>query len=316
MPELEDNFAEVIVNHTAGDPMNEDVVWTNLSQQAIAESLARLGTPVSTEVVRDLLGEYGFVKRKAQKSRSMGECAHRNEQFEYLAALQDEYLDAGQPVLSVDTKKKEMLGNFFRDGQVYTTEMIETFDHDFKSHSSGLAIPHGIYDVGRNVGHITLGVSHDTSQFACDALRSWWRRHGQRAYPKAKKMLLLCDCGGSNGYRHYIFKEDLQHLANELELPIRIAHYPPYCSKYNPIEHRLFPHVTRACKGVIFHTLEIVQKFIRRTTTRTGLRITLNTFTKAYQTGRKASAEFLETLPIVFDDFLPQWNYTVVPGRC
>jgi hypothetical protein len=315
MPELEENFAEAVNNHTAGDPMDEDVVWTNLSQVEIAENLSDLGTPVSTHVVRDLLDEYGFVRRKAQKSRSMGECAHRNEQFEYIAELRDEYEDAGQPVLSMDTKKKEMLGNFSRDGQVYTTETIKTNDHDFNSHASGLVIPHGLYDLARNVGHITLGTSHDTSQFACDAVRWWWRGHGQREYPVATQMLLLCDCGGSNSSRHYIFKEDLQHLANDLGLSIRIAHYPPYCSKYNPIEHRLFPHVTRACKGVVFHTLDIVRRFMRRTSTRTGLRTTLKTLTKAYEKGRKATDAFLEAMPIVFDEFLPQWNYTAVPGR-
>lgn len=314
MPELEDNFAEVLVDHTAGDPMDEDVVWTYLTQQEIADSLAELGTPVSTEVVGDLLEEFGFVQRQAQKRRSMGHSPHRNEQFEYIAELRDEYLDAGEPVLSMDTKKKEMLGNYFRDGRLYTTETIETYDHDFPSHSSGLVIPHGLYDLARNVGHVTLGVSHDTSQFACDCVRSWWRRNGRRNYPHARRMLLLCDCGGSNSHRHYIFKEELQRLAGDLELPIRIAHYPPYCSKYNPIEHRLFPHITRACQGVIFHTLDIVQRFIRRTTTSTGLRVTLHTITKAYETGRKASAEFLEALPIVFDEFLPQWNYTAVPG--
>jgi hypothetical protein len=302
-----------MAENTAGDPNGDGVIWTHLTQREIAERLAKLGTPVSTEVVRKLLDDFDFAKRKAQKKRSMGHNSHRNEQFEYIAELKQEFLEAGEPVISMDTKKKEALGNFFREGQLYTTGVLETYDHDFNSLSDGMVIPHGLYDLGRNVGHVTLGLSHDTSEFACDSFYTWWRRYGQRAYPDAEEILLLCDCGGSNGYRHYIFKEDLQRLVNQIEIPIRVAHYPPYCSKHNPIEHRLFNHITRACQGVIFHTLDIVKRFVRRTCTRTGLRVTLNVLTKNYQTKRKASAKFLESMPIQFDEFLPDWNYTAVP---
>ena len=163
------------------------------------------------------------------------------------------------------------------------------------------------------MGHVTLGRSHDTSQFACDSFLGWWRQYGRRAYPRASKILLLCDCGGSNNYRHHIFKEDLQRLVNRIDIPIRIAHYPPYCSKYNPIEHRLFPHITRACQGIVFHTLEIVKRFIRNTCTRTGLRVTLNVLEKEYKTRRQATAAFLENYPILFDEYLSDLNYTAVP---
>jgi hypothetical protein len=315
MPALEDNFVEVVAEHTAGDPTGGDVIWTHLTQREIAERLTKLGTPVSTEVVRVLLEDFEFAKRKAQRRRSMGRDPRRNEQFENIAALRYEFLEAGEPVISMDTKKKERLGNFFREGQLYTIGVQETYDHDFYSRSDGLVIPHGLYDVRRNVGHVTLGLSHDTSEFACDSLSLWWRRYGRRAYPDAEIILLLCDCGGSNGYRHHIFKEDLQRLVNKIEIPIRVAHYPPYCSKHNPIEHRLFNHITRACQGVIFHTLEIVKRSILRTCTRTGLRVTLDVLTKHYQTKRKASAKFLESMPIIFDELLPQWNYTAVPCR-
>jgi hypothetical protein len=302
-----------MAENTAGDPNDGEVIWTHLTQREIAERLAKLGTPVSTEVVRQLLDDFDFAKRKAQKKRSMGHNPHRNEQFEYIAELKQDFLKAGEPVISMDTKKKEPLGNFFREGHLYTTGVLETYDHDFNSLSDGMVIPHGLYDLGRNVGHVTLGLSHDTSEFACDCFYTWWRRYGQRAYPDAEEILLLCDCGGSNGYRHYIFKEDLQRLVNKIEIPIRVAHYPPYCSKHNPIEHRLFNHITRACQGVIFHTLEIVKRFVRRTSTSTGLRVTLNVLTKNYQTKRKASAKFLESMPIIFDEFLPDWNYTAIP---
>lgn len=320
MPELEDNFVEVMEEQTAGDPVNSEVVWTSLTQQEIADSLGQLGTPVSTEVVRHLLADFDFSKRKAQKSLAMGAYPHRNEQFEYLSELKEEYLQAGEPVISMDTKKKEMLGNFFRSGHLYANGVLKTLDHDFASHSDGMVIPHGLYDLRRNVGHITLGCSHDTSEFACASFLGWWRRYGVRAYPNAAEILLLCDCGGSNNYRHHIFKEDLQRLVNRIGIPIRIAHYPPYCSKYNPIEHRLFPHVTRACQGIVFHGLDIVKRFIRKTCTRTGLRVTLNVLAKQYETKRKATAEFLEAYPILFDEHLTDLNYTAVPydyiGSC
>lgn len=312
MPELEDNFVEVIVDHTAGDP-TDDVIWTHLTQQEIADRLEQSGTPVSTAVVRQLLKDFNFSKRQAQKKRSMGHHPDRNAQFEYIAQLKQEYLEAGNPVISMDSKSKEPLGNFFRAGRLYTNGVLEANDHDFRSQADALVIPHGLYDLARNVGHITLGLSHDTSAFACDSLGAWWGRYGCRAHPNADMMLLLCDCGGSNSYRHYIFKEDLQRLVNGLGIPIRVAHYPPYCSKHNPIEHRLFPHVTRACQGVIFHTLEIVKRFIAKTSTRAGLRVTVSVLDKIYETKRKASDSFKKAMPLLFDEFLPDWNYIAVP---
>ena len=166
----------------------------------------------------------------------------------------------------------------------------------------------------RNLGHITLGLSHDTSQFACDSFRLWWRRHGQHSYPKAKSILLLCDAGGSNSCRHYIFKEDLQRLVNQIGVPIRVAHYPPHCSKYNPIDHRLFCHVTRAWSGVIFRTLDIVTECLRRVWTSTGLKVTYAVLDKTYETKRRASDDFLAAFPIQVSDILPDWNYTAVPN--
>ncbi|HUT89901.1 MAG TPA: hypothetical protein VMY37_10410, partial [Thermoguttaceae bacterium] len=163
------------------------------------------------------------------------------------------------------------------------------------------------------VGHITLGTSHDTSQFARDSFRLWWQRHGARAYPDAKSILLLCDGGGSNNCRHYIFKEDLQRVVNRMGIPIRVAHYPPYCSKYNPIEHRVYPHVTRAWCGVVFRALDIVTACLRRVWTSTGLKVTYAVLDKVYQLKRQASDRFLETFPVQFEDPLPEWNYTVVP---
>ena len=187
------------------------------------------------------------------------------------------------------------------------------FDHDWKSLADGVAIPHGLYDLTLNLGYIHIGISHDTSEFACDAIRDWWQHYGSMQYATASSILLLCDGGGSNGSRHYIFKQDLQALVNELGIEIRVAHYPPYTSKYNPIEHRLFPHVTRACQGVIFESVEMVKDLMARAKTQTGLKVFTAILDKLYETGRKTTEEFKQTMEIVFDDYLPQWNYRAKP---
>lgn len=243
----------------------------------------------------------------------MKQVAHRNEQFERIAELKASYRAAGNPVVSMDTKKKEQIGNFYRDGSLYTTAAVQTFDHDFTSFSQGVVIPHAIYDLHLNQGFINIGISRDTSEFACDSLRHWWDQKGRFDYPHATSILVLCDGGGSNSARHYIFKQDLQSLVDEIGVEIRIAHYPPYCSKYNPVEHRLFPHVTRACQGVIFTSLELVCQLIAKTHTRQGLSVTVDVLDQIYETGRKATANFKNNMSILFDALLPQWNYTAVP---
>jgi hypothetical protein len=303
----------VLRDHTAGDPMKPEVKWTNLSRRRIARRMAKLGTPVSRRVVAQLLQRQGYRRRKAAKMVTMGSHPDRNAQFETIARWKAEYRAAGLPVLSIDTKKKELLGNFHRDGVIETREPIAVNDHDFGSHSVGKLIPHGLYDVGRNEGFVNLNTSHDTGELACDSIASWWEQYGRERYPEAKKLLLLCDGGGSNSATHYLFKEDLQKLANRLGLEIRVAHYPPYCSKYNPIEHRLFAHVSRACRGVVFHTLETAKHYIGQTETTTGLKVVVGVLEKVYAKGRKYMAGFRETMKIVFDAVLPKWNYTAKP---
>jgi hypothetical protein len=244
----------------------------------------------------------------------MGQHADRNRQFENIARLKQESLETDNPILSIDTKKKELVGNFYREGRLSTQETIETFDHDFPSVASGVIIPHGLYDVKRNDGHVNLGTSHDTSEFACDSIEWWWESRGRTLYPRATSILLLCDGGGSNSANQYLFKEDLQRLVDRIGIEIRVAHYPPYASKYNPIEHRLFPHLTRACQGVIFHTVELVKGLMEKAKTSTGLEVTVDILDKVYQTGRKYAADFKETMKIVFDEVLPKWNYRAIPS--
>ena len=177
------------------------------------------------------------------------------------------------------------------------------------------AIPHGLYDLQHNLGYIQIGTSHDTSAFACDSIRYWWQNYGRVLYPFATSILLLCDGGGSNSSRTYLFKESLQALSNELGIEIRIAHYPPYTSKYNPIEHRLFPHVSRVCEGVIFDSVETVKDLMATATTRTGLKVFTTILDNVYQTGQKVADDFKENMAIIFDDVLPQWNYTARPQQ-
>ena len=293
--------------------MREGVLWTNLTLAGIAEHLGAKGTPVSVTVVTQLLERHGFVKRKAQKHQSLGQHAQQDQQFQNLARLRAEYQASPNPILSMDTKKKELIGNFYRDGKLYTLKTIRTLDHDFPSSAEGVIIPHGLYDLKQNHGHINLGVSHDTSQFACDSVLRWWQLHGHDRYPKATSLLLLCDGGGSDASNRYVFKAALQDLADRLGIEIRVAHYPPYTSKYNPIEHRLFPHVTRVCQGVVFVSVELVKELMERAKTRTGLWVTVDLIAQDYATGEKAPPGFKENMKIVFDTDLPQWNYRAVP---
>ena len=192
---------------------------------------------------------------------------------------------------------------------------MTTFDHDWPSLATGVAIPHGLYDLKRNQGFVTLGTSHDTSEFACDSLRWWWQTYGRHDYPDATSLLLLCDGGGSNRSNTFLFKLDLARFAQETGLTVRVAHYPPYTSKYNPIEHRLFPHLTRACQGVICTSLELVQELMAKASTRTGLRVTVNILKKVYQTGRQVAADVKEQIRLVRDEALANWNYIILSSQ-
>jgi hypothetical protein len=312
-PELHTVFLAVIDQYTAGLPTNAQVKWTNLSRAQLAEHLAAAGKSVSIPVVDQLLAAHHFRKRRAYRNLARGHAEARDAQFRKISELIRSYQAARAPVLSMDVKKKEWIGQFFREGAVYTQDRIQVYDHDFRSLAKGIVIPHGLYDLTRNIGYITLGTSRDTSEFACDCLRHYWRIYGQDQYPYSHTLLLLCDCGGSNNARHYVFKEQLQQLANTLMLEIRVAHYPPYTSKYNPIEHRLFSQIARACQGVVFSSLDVVKAVMETTSTRTGLRVFVTICDKEYVVGRKASADFRARMPIVFDRELPQWNYRAIP---
>lgn len=295
--------------------MRKGVMWTNLSRCEICRRLAKMGTPTSRRQVRKLLKKHKLGRRKVRKKRSMGAHPDRDAQFQNIAKIKAEYQKADDPVLSIDTKKKELIGNFAREGYSFASNAIDALDHDFPSAGEGKVIPHGLYDLARNEGYMHLNMSHDTSELCCDSIEHWWLGHGRLHYPKARRLLLMCDGGGSNASNRYVFKEALQKLSDKLGLEIRVAHYPPYCSKHNPIEHRLFPHVTRACQGVVFHSIDVVKEFMGEAKTETGLKVTIDILNRVYETGKKYAAGFKENMKIAFDDFLPRWNYRAVPQR-
>jgi hypothetical protein len=307
-------FHAVLEGHTAGSPVRAEVIWTDLTPKEIQARLVERDLYVSEHIVRQLLDAAGYHRRQMLKYLDMGAHPDRNAQFLNIARIKQEYLNSGNPIVSIDTKKRELLGTFYRDGKRYCRQALLAWDHDFPSHAEGVVIPYGIYDLRRNCGYLSVGTSHDTTQFACDSIGWWWTEHGRGLYRGADSLCLLCDGGGSNSASKYLFKEDLQKLSNRLGIEIRVAHYPPYCSKYNPIERRLFPHVTRALQGCLFDSVATVKRLLEKTQTATGLRVIVEVLNKVYQTGRKYTEGFKEDMEILFDDLFPKWNYRAVPS--
>ena len=297
---------------TAGDPDDANIVFTDQSPAILSVTMAKMGTPVCAEVIRHWMEEQDLRLRKIAKDLAGGYSPDRDAQFQRIAVLIADYEAAGHPYSSIDAKAKEHLGQLFRAGRIRSSQALRAFDHDFPSWADGVLIPHGIDDRVRNCGPINIGLSHDTSQFACDSFRWYWNRIGKRCYPKATAILWLCDCGGSNAANTYIFKHDLQLLADQIGVEIRVAHSPSYCSKYNLIERRLFPHITRACQGMLFDTLDTAVTLMRKASTRTGLRTTVNVIRRVYETGRNATTHMKQNLRVVFDNLLPKWNYRAI----
>ena len=294
--------------------MNENIRWVKLTRSEISDKMKELGMNVSRNIVKKLLKKHKFVKRKMQRKRSTGESANREEQFNIIIAEKEKFMASDNPIISIDTKKKELIGgNLHRNGSVYCTQAIEASDHDY-SHLADLKIaPHGIYDVKKNKAYINIGVSSETAEFICDSLKKWWLDHGENNYKKANEILVFCDAGGANSYRHNIFKVELQRLANEINTPVKVVHYPPYTSKWNPIEHRVFPHITRALEAVPLNTVAEAKFKIESAKTKTGLTVTADIIQKTYETGKKIAKDFMKNIKIKFGDSLPKLNYTISP---
>lgn len=254
IPNINDVFLKVVNPHIAGDPMNTKIRWVKISRSEIGRQMKKLGVDVSRNIVKKLLKQHGFVKRKIQRKKKTGESKDREQQFTIIEKKKKKFQKSNNPMISFDTKKKEVLGSLHRDGSIYCTQAPESFDHDYPYLSEGKVIPHGIYDMKKNKAYINLGASHETGEFICDSIKKWWSQAGRKEYSEATEILALCDAGGANSYRHHIFKEELQKLSNSIHLPIKIAHYPPYASKWNPIEHRVFPHITRSMEGMLINS--------------------------------------------------------------
>lgn len=295
---------------TAGSPVDDRVRWTNRSATDLAEDVRHAGFQVSPDTIRRILRcDLGLSLRQAVKDEMTTRFRQRDEQFRHIAELRREYDRHDWPVLSIDTKKKEILGNFWHAGRAYTDGHIIVQDHDFVAAEDRL-VPYGVFDTRRNEGLMFLARGADTCDLACDAIWRWWTRLGKRHYRYAPRLLLLCDCGGSNGYRQHRFKEALCNLASDMDCDIRVAHYPPGCSKYNPIEHRMFCHVTRSLRGVVLKTIDVARRYMGRTHTKAGLHVVAEITRRMYDKGLRASELFLAESPIRFETLLPKLNYT------
>ena len=299
---------------TAGDPIS-GLKWTRKTTAKIARELARLGIAVSRNTVGRLMRHMKFCLRTNRKTISSGSTPDRNRQFLYLKRQWSQFQKRGDPVLSVDAKKRELIGNFKNTGVKWEQSATVVNDHDFRSSAKGIAIPYGIYDTTANRGSVFLGISHETSAFAVACLRTWWQTEGRKRYPNSKHILILADTGGSNGARRAAWKHELQRqLCDGLGLTVTVAHYPSGASKWNPIEHRLFSQISRNWAAEPLHSYEKALKFIRTTTTATGLNVRARLDTTVYPTGVKVSKDDLARLSIQHKRVLPKWNYTLSPN--
>lgn len=312
-PEIKVFLIALIEEHKAGSPTDDTIYWICLKPCAIAKLFfERHQLKVSNGVVKRLLRELGYSYRKQSKQLATGSYAQRDEQFKIICSL-ILMLHLGSPILSIDCKKKERLGNLYRNGKIYCTSPIKVFDHDYQHLSEGKVIPHGIYDMQANKGYISIGSSSETADFIMDNLLWWWEEYGIQQYPDAKNMMLLCDAGGANSYRHFIFKHRLQEFAKKTGLSIIVCHYPPYCSKWNPIEHRLFSQVHKSMEGVVFSDYQTVKKVIEQTSTKTGLTVIVRLNLKEYQTGIKIDKKEVDEKKIAFHPVIPELNYRIYP---
>ena len=316
-PEWTQAVVQIIEPHTAGLPQDENVVWISMSVTQIMNEMAKAGYDISRYFIRQILDSLGLRERSFYKDLPMKDVKDRNEQFERIASICEEATNIGLPLVSIDTKKKEMLGNFKRGGKALSNGPLKSFDHDFSTFSDGQIVPHGIYDVTRNVGYMTLGISHDTSKFVCDNIARVWREHLREQYPNANTLVILCDGGGSNSSSHRIVKQDLMDLANKLGIRLLVVHYPPYCSKFNPIEHRLFSQITRSWNGAPLLNLQNAADRAAMTTTKKGLKVHVHINSKSYDIKRPIDESYQKRLArqVVFAPELGKWNYLVKPAN-
>lgn len=312
---MAERLEQIIALNRAGSPTDPLVKWTHLKPSDIAKEYERRWPErISNGLVKRVLKDLGYKKRRPNKSISTGKSPFREEQFRlifYFAFLFSEMQN--NPILSMDTKKKEDLGDLSRAGKVLCKQAPDVCDHDYAHLSKGKVVPGGLYDMKRNEGYLSIGTNNETAAFLADNLIWWWENYGIHHYPDATHLLIYCDCGGANSYRHHAFKKELQRLASHIGIRIVVVHYPPYCSKWNPIEHRLFSQLHRQAAGCVFYSYDQVKQIFEATTTQTGLKTFVRINPKIYHKGLKIKKEQIDTERILRHPKLPQFNYTILP---
>jgi hypothetical protein len=314
-----DRIAHLLKHETAGDPM-QSLQWTRKTTRNVARELRQLDIRISAKTVGRLLKDMGFSLRVNRKNLESGNKNPpprrvRNRQFKYINKKRKEFAAAGNPVISVDAKKKEKVGNFKNPGDSWQQDPYQVNDHDFPNDAVGMAIPYGIYDTEANRGFVAVGTSHETPAFAVDSVTQWWKRYGRRTYPDTNELLILADCGGSNSARAHAWKYHLQHrLCDPHGLKVTVCHYPPGASKWNPIEHHLFSHISNNWAGKPLESYETVLKYIQTTKTSTGLKVRASLVAKNYEKGEKITATDMKRLALNMHKILPKWNYTLQPS--
>ena len=313
-PGIREALEELVDPLTRGDPMSP-LRWTCKSKAKLAAAMAQKGWRVSSTIVGRLLHSLGYSLRSVRKSTEGAGHPDRNAQFEHINARAADFLERGKPVISVDTKKKELVGNFKNAGREWQPKgkPEKVLVHDFPDDAVGKAVPYGVYDMARNEAYVSVGQSHDTPAFAVASIRRWWMTMGRRAYPDADELLITADAGGSNGYRARAWKLELQALADATGLRLCVSHFPPGTSKWNKIEHRLFCHITQNWRGKPLRTFETVVEMIGNTRTASGLRVRAKLDTRSYPTGVKITKSQLKSLILHRQDFHGEWNYEVHP---
>jgi hypothetical protein len=283
------------------------------SVRNISKSLKEQSYQIGHAAVARLLHKLGYSLQVNKKKQAGAQHPDRDTQFRYITALKERFIAEALPVISIDTKKKELIGNYRREGKIWRREPIEVDTH-FAGYAQCVAVPFGIYDLARNAGYVTVGISGNTSEFAVNCLESWWRCYGRTAYPQATRLLILADGGGGNGYNLRTWKKDLQdRLCDAFGLSVTVSHYPPGCSKWNPVEYRLFSHISINWTGQPLRSLDAMLAFIRGTTTKAGLKVEARLDQGIYRKGRKVTDRELKQLAVSPHDVCPRWNYTIAP---
>ncbi len=315
-PGLLEALERLIDPATRGDPMSP-LRWTCKSTDKLAEELTRQNHPVSDRTVAMLLKQQGYSLQANRKTREGSSHPDRNAQFEYINRQVRAFQKRQQPVISVDTKKKELVGEFKNAGEEWRPkgQPEKVSVHDFPDKKLGKAIPYGVYDLACNEGWVSVGIDHDTAEFACASIQRWWNEMGADRFPRACELLITADGGGSNSSRNRLWKKSLQWLANELDIPLRVCHFPPGTSKWNKIEHRLFCFITKNWRGRPLTTYEVIVNLIASTTTKTGLVVRAALDARQYETGIKVTDEELQHLRLTPDKFHGEWNYSIKPKR-